>query len=88
MAVHSKAPGRVHAPADEQTPLIFAPDTEVAGEILDQAEEGRPSYVEGAVDDHREAGPNQVISRLRIVLIIFSLWILIFLQGASCHGTG
>jgi hypothetical protein len=53
----------------ERTPLLIPPDHDIS----------QASTAGGSpIDAH---GPNQSVGRRRAVLIILSLWILIFLQG-------
>lgn len=55
----------------ETSPLLPSPDSEVSSETLAETEED--------LRDHDAA--NQSVGALRAVLIILSLWVLIFLQG-------
>lgn len=82
MAINKSVSAGVRGSPNEQTPLILTHDTDVSEELLGVAVEGGPVYVDGTTEEEEDSdGPNQVIGRLRVGLIIFSLWILIFFQG-------
>jgi hypothetical protein len=57
----------------ETSPLLPPPDFVVSSETLVEADEGGDRDLDAA---------NQSVGTLRAVLIILSLWVLIFLQGS------
>ena len=57
----------------EVSPLLLDADSEVSSETLAEEEEDLRRVDSNA--------PNQSVGALRAVLIILSLWVLIFLQG-------
>jgi hypothetical protein len=57
----------------ETSPLLPPPDFEVSSETLAEADGGGERDLDAA---------NQSVGTLRAVLIILSLWVLIFLQGS------